>query len=59
MVMNLLFAWVVFAVAAASLAKGKNRSVVLWAVIGLLIGPFATLMVGLMKPVPLETQEAD
>lgn len=50
--MEFLFAWVAFAAAAASLAKGKNRNVFLWAFIGLLIGPFAVLVVAMMKPVP-------
>ncbi len=50
--MEFLIAWIVFGVAAASLAKGKNRSVALWVVIGLLIGPFALLIIGLMKPAP-------
>ncbi len=45
-------AWVLFCFAAASIAKGKNRSVLLWAVLGLLLGPFAALAVGLMKPGP-------
>lgn len=50
--MEFLFAWLVFGCAAASVAKGKNRSVVLWAALGLLIGPFALLIIALMKPGP-------
>ncbi len=50
--MEFLIAWVIFGVAAASLAKGKNRSVPLWVFIGLLIGPFALLLIALMKPAP-------
>lgn len=50
--MEYLFAWVMFGVAAASLAKGKNRNVMLWVIIGLLIGPFAVLAIALMKPAP-------
>ena len=48
--MEFLFAWVIFAVAAASIAKGKKRNVFLWAVLGLLLGPFAILIVALIKP---------
>ncbi len=55
--MEYLIAWVVFGAAAASLAKGKNRNIVLWAIIGLLIGPFAVLIVAMMKPVPGEEQD--
>lgn len=50
--MEYLIAWALFGVAAASLAKGKNRNVVLWVVLGLLIGPFALLAIALMKPGP-------
>lgn len=48
--MEFLFGWIVFAAAAGSIARGKNRNVFLWAGIGLLIGPFAILIVALMKP---------
>ena len=54
--MEFLFAWVVFGFAAASFARGKNRNVVLWAIIGLLIGPFAILIILLMKPGPGKDQ---
>jgi len=50
--MEYLIAWAVFGFAAASLAKGKNRNVVLWVIMGLLIGPFALLAIALMKPAP-------
>lgn len=50
--MEYLIAWILFGVAAASLAKGKNRNVVIWTIIGLLIGPFALLVIALMKPAP-------
>ena len=50
--MEFIIAWIVFGVAAASLAKSKNRSVVLWGFIGLLIGPFALLIITIMKPGP-------
>lgn len=55
--MEYLIAWVVFGAAAASLAKGKNRNIVLWAIIGLLIGPFAVLIVAMMKPAPGKEQD--
>lgn len=50
--MEYLLIPVVFAVAAGSLAKGKNRNAVLWGALGLVIGPFAILTVALMKPAP-------
>lgn len=50
--MEYLIIWAVFGFAAASLAKGKNRRVPLWFMIGLLIGPFAVLIVALMKSGP-------
>lgn len=50
--MEIIIAWIVFGVAAASLAKGKNRNVVFWVILGLLIGPFALLAIALLKPGP-------
>ncbi|MDO3380224.1 hypothetical protein [Geoalkalibacter halelectricus] len=50
--MEFLLPWIIFGIAAGVLAKGKNRNVVLWAFIGLLIGPFALLIVAMMKPAP-------
>jgi len=50
--MEYLIAWLVFPFAAASLARGKNRNVFLWAFVGLLLGPFAVLIVALIKPAP-------
>lgn len=50
--MEYLIAWLVFPFAAASLARGKKRSVPLWATLGLLIGPFAILIVALIQPGP-------
>lgn len=46
----LLFA--VFPIGAGVLAKGKNRNVPLWSLLGLLLGPFALLALGLIKPGP-------
>ena len=57
--MEYLIAWAVFGFAAASLAKGKNRNVFLWVVIGLLIGPFALLIIALLKPAPGPEQDYD
>jgi hypothetical protein len=48
--MEFIIAWILFGVAAATMAKGKNRSVVLWVLISLVIGPFALLIIGMMKP---------
>ena len=50
--MEFFIAWLIFGAAAASLAKGKNRNVVLWVGIGLLIGPFALLIIAMMKAGP-------
>jgi len=50
--MEYLIAWLVFPFASASLARGKNRNVLLWALLGLLLGPFAILIVALIKPAP-------
>jgi len=50
--MAYLIAWLVFPFAAASLARGKNRNVVVWALLGLLLGPFGILIVALIKPAP-------
>lgn len=43
---------VIFAFAAATLAKGKNRNQILWFFGGLVLGPFAMLIVALLKPGP-------
>ena len=50
--MEYLIAWLIFPFAAASLAKGKKRNMYLWAGLGLLLGPFAILIVALIKPAP-------
>jgi len=50
--MEYLILWAVFGFAAASIAKGKNRHVALWFIVGLLIGPFAVLIIALMEPGP-------
>lgn len=50
--MEYLLIWAIFGCAAYSIAKSKNRRAVLWFFIGLLTGPFAVLIVGVMKPGP-------
>ena len=50
--LKFLAAWILFSFAAFSLAKNKNRNVLLWVVLGLLFGPFALLAIGMLKPGP-------
>lgn len=47
-----LAAWLIFSFAAVSMAKNKNRNVLLWVALGLLFGPFALLAIGILKPGP-------
>lgn len=47
--MEYLFMWLVFPVAAWSLARGQNRNVYLWAALGLVLGPFPLLILALLK----------
>lgn len=42
----------VFACAAASLAKSKNRNPYVWFPLGLVLGPFAVLIVAMLKTAP-------
>jgi len=51
-ILQFVFILAIFPIAAGTLAKGKNRSVPLWAVLGLLFGPFAVLVLALIKPGP-------
>ncbi len=48
--MEFVLMWIAFGCAAASLAKGKNFNVRLWVALGLLLGPFALLIMALRKP---------
>lgn len=48
--MEYLIAWFVFSCAAFSVAKRKNRNAFLWAGVGILLGPFAVLIVALLEP---------
>jgi hypothetical protein len=57
--MQYMLIWLVFPFAAGSFAKSKNRSVPLWALLGLLLGPFALLAIGMMKPGPGPDQGYD
>lgn len=57
--MNMLLPWIIFIVASASVAKSKNRNVFLWAGIGLLLGPFAIVIVALMEPAGAEKQDEE
>ena len=50
--MEFLFMWGVFIVGACSIAKGKNRNIVGWGLLGMLIGPFALLILALLPPGP-------
>ena len=57
--MEFFFIWAIFGFAAASFAKGKNRNGLLWGFIGLLIGPFAILLILFMKPGPGKSKGYD
>ena len=46
--MEYLILWFVFGAAAFVLAKGKGRNLALWTILGLLIGPFAVLILALL-----------
>lgn len=46
--MEFIIGWILFGVAAFVLAKGKGRNLVLWTVLGLIIGPFALLILAFM-----------
>jgi hypothetical protein len=46
--MNYIIGWLLFGVAAYCVAKSKGRSLVFWTVLGLLIGPFALLILAFL-----------
>jgi len=50
--MEFFFMIAAFVIGAASVAKSKNRNVLGWGLAGLLIGPFAILILALIKPGP-------
>jgi uncharacterized membrane protein YhdT len=52
--MQYLLMWVVFACAAYSVAVSKGKNRYLWFGIGLIIGPFAVLVLALMSIKPGE-----
>ena len=57
MPLEYLLLWAVFGFAAGSMAQGKNRRKEVWFVIGLFLGPFAVLIVALMKTAPGPEQD--
>lgn len=54
MKMELVALWVFFAILTAVIAAGKNRSVIGWALLGLIFGIFATIIIAVMKPVEVK-----
>ena len=48
--MNYLIMWLIFGCASYLLARDKNRNPIVWTVVGLLIGPFALLVLAFIKP---------
>lgn len=56
---QLLFLWVVFCAAAASVARSRGRNMYLWGALALLIGPFAILLVAIMKPTETSDKSYD
>lgn len=56
---QLIFIWIVFSAAAASMAKSRGRNVYFWIAVGLLIGPFAVLIVAMMKPTATSDKSYD
>ncbi len=50
--MEYFFVWILFACAAFAVAKSKGRNKFLWFFVGLLIGPFAALIVALLPAGP-------
>ncbi len=57
-IMNAIIMWIVFGCAAYSVAGTKGRRPYVWFGIGLLIGPFAVLVVGMMPKVITEKIES-
>jgi hypothetical protein len=50
--------WIVCGIASAVVASSKNRSGPSWFVLGILLGPFALLMVGFMPALASEAETA-
>lgn len=48
--MNYLIGWLLFGAAAFSVAKSKGRNKIFWTALGLLIGPFALLIIAFLPP---------
>ncbi len=57
-IVNAIIMWIVFGCAAYSVAGTKGRRPFVWFGIGLLIGPFAVLVVGMMPKVITEKIES-
>jgi ABC-type glycerol-3-phosphate transport system permease component len=56
---QLILVWVVFGAAAAAMAKSKGRNIYFWVFVGLLIGPFAVLIISVMKRTATGDKEYD
>jgi len=56
---GLILLWVVCGAAAASMAKTKGRKPLNWVIIGLVIGPFALLILGMLKATAKGDQDYD
>lgn len=50
--MGFFFMVIMFCVGAGLVAKGKNRNILGWSLAALVIGPFALLILALIKPGP-------
>jgi hypothetical protein len=57
--MELFILWIVCGIAAAAVASSKNRSGAGWFFLGMLLGPFALLMVGFMPKLEPEVVRVD
>lgn len=50
--MEFAIMWGAFAVGACLVARDKNRHMIGWGLLGLLLGPFALLILALLPPGP-------
>lgn len=55
--MEFIIAWLIFGAASFVLAKGKGRNLVLWTILGLLIGPIAILILAFLPTTEQGDQE--
>ncbi len=51
--MAIAIIWILFSIGAAICASNKNRSVFIWFILGVFLGPFALIFVILLSPVPV------